>query len=118
MMPVAIFQAGIVLCSVGMWAKSKFLGLVRVVARFESVGKVRADCGQSEGKYTKSREKSLTHSIYSPFAPCHHPSPSPSPSPGHAAPHARLEKSARSGYHARAINAAKMEYLNAITQSM
>jgi hypothetical protein len=73
-MPVAIFQAGIAIGSVGMWAKTKFLELVRLTARFGSVGKVRADCGQSEGKYTKSREKSLTHSIYSPFAPSHRPS--------------------------------------------
>ena len=112
MMPVAVLQAGIAICSVGMWAKAKFLGLVRLTVRFESVGKVRADCGQSEGKYTKSREKSLTHSICHPFAPCHHPSP------GLAAPPARLEKSARSGCHARATNAAKMAHINAINQGM
>lgn len=112
MKAVGIFQAGIANITVGMWANAKFLGLVRLTAQFGSVGKVRADCGQSEGKYTKSREKSLTHSIYSPFAPCHRPSP------GHAAPPACLEKSARSGYYTRAINAAKTEYLNAITQGM
>jgi hypothetical protein len=71
MMTVAILQAGIALLTVGMWAKPSFLALVRLTARFESVGKVRANCGQSEGKYTKSREKSLTHSIYIPFAPSH-----------------------------------------------
>jgi hypothetical protein len=70
---VAILQAGIALLTVGMWAKGKFLALVRLTARFESVGKVRANCGQSEGKYTESREKSLTHSIYIPFAPSHRP---------------------------------------------
>jgi hypothetical protein len=101
MKAVDIFQAGIANSSVGMWAKAKFLGWVRLTARFGSVGKVRADCGQSEGKYTESREKSLTHSIYSPFAPCHRPSH------GHAAPPVSLEKSARSSCHARAINAAK-----------
>jgi hypothetical protein len=79
MMAVAIFQAGIAICSEGMRAKANYLGLVRLTARFDSVGKVRADCGQSEGKYTESREKSLIHSIYCPFAPNHHPSP------GHAA---------------------------------
>jgi hypothetical protein len=73
MMPVAVFQAGNAILSVGMWAKTKFLGLVRLAARFGSVGKVRADCGQSEGKYIESREKSLTHSIFIPFAPYHRP---------------------------------------------
>jgi hypothetical protein len=99
MMAVAIFQAGIAICSEGMRAKANYLGLVRLTARFDSVGKVRADCGQSEGKYTESREKSLTLSICIPFTPGHHPSPS------HAALPASLEKSARSGYHARAVNA-------------
>ena len=73
-MAVVISQAGTALLTVGMWAKGKFLGLVLVVARFESVGKVRADCGQSEGKTTKSREKSLTYSIYIPFPTSHQPS--------------------------------------------
>jgi hypothetical protein len=79
MKALAILQAATAHLTVGMWAKPSFLALVRATARFSSVGKVRADCGQSEGKYTKSREKSLTHSTYSTFAPCHRPSP------GHAA---------------------------------
>ncbi len=79
MKALAILQAGTANLTVGMWAKPSFLALVRATARFSSVGKVRADCGQSEGKTTKSREKSLTHSIYIPFAPSRHPSP------GHAA---------------------------------
>jgi hypothetical protein len=112
MKALAILQAGTAHLTVGMWAKPSFLALVRATARFSSVGKVRADCGQSEGKYTKSREKSLIHSICTPFATSHQPSP------GHAARLLAWKKSARSSCHARAINAAKMEYLNAITQGM
>lgn len=135
-MPVAIFQAGIAIFSEGMRAKAKSLGLVRLTARFENVGKVRAKCGQSEGKYTERREKSLLHSIYSPLlfaaVPPRTPAtalattlampPTTCPPPTCACqPRARpvlLEKSARSACHARAINAAKSEYLNAITQGM
>ncbi len=111
-MSEVILQAGTTLLTVGTWAKASFLGLVRVTARFSSVGKVRADCGQSVGKYRESREKSLIHSIY-PLSPMRS-------RPGQATrcPPASLEKSARSSCHARAINAAKMEYVNAITQSM
>jgi ABC-type transport system involved in cytochrome c biogenesis permease subunit len=43
MMPVAVFQAGIANISVGMRAKVNYLSWVRLAARFESVGKVRAE---------------------------------------------------------------------------
>jgi hypothetical protein len=99
MMRRTIFQAGIAIVSVGMRAKTNYLDWVRLAARFGSVGKVRADCGQSEGKYTKSRENHSFIVFASPFATSHHPSS------GHAAPPVSLEKSARSACHARAINA-------------
>jgi hypothetical protein len=108
MKALAILQAGTAHLTVGMWAKPSFLALVRATARFSSVGKVRADCGQSEGKYTESREKSLTHSICTPFATSHQPPAQPRP----RCPPASLEKSARSSCHARATNTAKCFAVN------
>jgi hypothetical protein len=81
MKTVDVLQAGTAHLTVGMWAKPSFLALVRVTARFGSVGKVRADSGQSEGKYTESREKSLTHSIYSTFSLVLPPRPPAQPRP-------------------------------------